>query len=540
MSYSNFLTNHPLDARAFRKRPSPPPACRPSLVVGIVLGIVFVAALTMLSLPKAQGALAPPDPVVIVKTDKGGSGSGVIISPSGKVLTAEHVVGDGAVQNVIYRGQTYSAQGIHAPEKNGLDEAYLIQFEPPQKPVPYWPVAKEMPRVGDVVCSHGYPWSSYYAMKLGQVTSIKDGMIDVNFWVIEGNSGGPLCNLKGEVIGLASTRGALPGTLPPELIEPRSTWIGLPTIHAALKGNPVERAARTKLYVFTSPHCAPCEQFKQDQRGPLGLMLETRGYDVEFVTRMAMGWDKPKIVRECEQATRQKVGSLPTFWRQTGTITQVNYTTPERLLRYCLPTESGPYRQTPTSIEDLFPPPAPPSQPNPETSEPDPEIDWTAVKIVVLRTNPELKGAARAALKGIQEQLGAPIRRRLAELTDGRADVQLVHGQTKPARFAAVEAAVGKPVDRVLVVALVRKSQDVSYIRGKLIEKLTGALGGYLDGKPIEVITERLHPADFAAVEAALVVPEDESAFDDAPWWLAGVLSVLSLVVGYLGSRWKR
>lgn len=541
MSYSDFLNKHPLDSHAFRKRrPEIPALCKPSLVVGVVVCIFFMAALAVLSLP-AHGAVSPPDPVVMVQTVNGGRGSGVIISPDGKVLTAEHVLGGEQVQSVVYRGRKIPAKGLFAPEKNGVDEAVLLQFDAGQ-PVPFWPVADQMPNVGDVVCSHGYPWSTYYAMNLGQVTAIKDGMIIVNFWVIEGNSGGPLCNAKGEVIGLASTRGPLPGDLPPEILQPRSTWVGLPSIQAALKREPAKRSTATKLYAFTSPTCAPCQQFKQDYKGALGLMLQTRGYRVEFVTRTIAGWDHPKIVRKCEQVTGQRVASLPTFWREHATTAQVNYTTPERLLSYCIPPMPEPYRQTPTGIGELFPP----EQPN--AAEPDPapvpepatEIDWSAVKIVVLRTNPELSGAAKAALKEFQDQAGAPIRRRIAELTNGLADVQLVHKQVRPTRFAAVEAAVGKPVERLLVVALVKQSPDAGFVRGLVVEKLTAALGSYLEGKPIEVISERLHPTDFAAVNAALLIPEDDTAISDAPWWMAGLLSVISLAVGYLASRLKK
>lgn len=538
MNYPDFVKLHPLDSREFPRRRPQPPLSRPTLVVGVVLAVTFLAALTMLSLPKADGAV-PPDPVVLVKTTNG-AGSGVIVSPDGKVLTAEHVIAGDTVEGVVYRGKTLPAKAVFRAKKNGIDEACLLQVEP-ANPLPFWPVANTMPKIGEVVCSHGYPWSTYYAMNIGQVTSINDGMITVNFWAIEGNSGGPLCNQKGEVIGLASTRGALPGSLPPQLIEPRSTWIGVPSLQAALRQQPQKVAVSKKLYAFTSPSCAPCQRFKHDRSGALGLMLETRGYQVELVTRTVTGWDKPSIVRRCEQLTRKPIGSLPTFWIDNSNAVQVDYTTPERLLEYCQPAMPGPY-QTPTGIADLFPPPT--TEPHidlpPPTTDLDPEIDWSAVKIVVLRTNPELGGAAKAALKGLQEQLGAPIRRRIAELTDGRADVQLVHGQTKPARFAAVEAAVGKPVDRLLVVALVKQSEDVSYIRGKLIEKLTGALGGYLEGKPIEVISERVHPADFAAINQALLVAEGENDFDEAPWWLAGVLSVISMLVGYLGSRLKR
>lgn len=537
MSYSDFLTNHPLDCHAFqsRRRRPEPVLCRPGVVVGVVLGIVFVAAIAVL---KAEGATAPPNPVVLVETDNGGRGSGVIVSPDGKVLTAEHVIGNDQVQSVIYRGRKFPAKGLYAPVRNGRDEAYLLQFDAGSA-VPFWPVAKAPPKVGDVVCSHGYPWATAYTMNLGQVTRLQDGLIDVNFWVIEGNSGGPLCNIQGEVIGLASTRGPLPGSslLPNETLTPKSSWVGLPSIRAALAGKRPQGSNAVKLYVFTSPTCAACQRFKQDQKGPLGIMLETRGYDVEFVTHDGTGWDKPDIVRQCERTTRRRVAGLPTFWRAGAPTSQLNYTTADRLLDYCTPPVPEPYRQTPTGIGELFPPEP---KAHPAGPEPEPSIDWTAVKIVVLRSNPELSGAAKAALKGFQDQLGAPIRRRVAELTDGRADVQLVHEQLKPTRFAAVEAAVGKPVDRLLVVALVQKSQDSGYIRGKLIERLTEALGGYLEGKPIEVITERVHPVDFAAVNQALLVPEEDTDPSDAPWWLAGVLSVVSLVVGFLGSKLRR
>jgi serine protease Do len=157
----------------------------------------------MESLPKAREAT--------VCIDLGeGSGSGVIVSPEGLVLTAAHVsTGVGKDVTVIMEdGRKLKAETL------GLDastDAAMVKILE-EGPFPYAEVDRdEITRLGDWVFSLGHSGGFDEArgsvVRLGRLVRIAQNTIQSDCILIGGDSGGPLFDLSGRVIGIHSRVG---------------------------------------------------------------------------------------------------------------------------------------------------------------------------------------------------------------------------------------------------------------------------------------------------------------------------------------------
>ncbi len=149
--------------------------------------------------------------------DAGGLGSGVIVDPSGYVLTNEHVIsGADRIQVVISGGKarerTYAAR--LAASDHRLDLAVMKIEGRDGETFPYLKFADKPAQVGDWGIAVGYPFGFKQTMTSGIVSSLDVSMriqgrryatlLQTDAAINEGNSGGPLLNLKGEIIGINS------------------------------------------------------------------------------------------------------------------------------------------------------------------------------------------------------------------------------------------------------------------------------------------------------------------------------------------------
>lgn len=136
-------------------------------------------------------------------------GSGVIISEDGYILTNNHVIKDANIIKVKLYGSKdeYDAKVVGKDPK--IDIA-LLKIDA-KKPLPYVPLGdSDAIEVGDWVIAIGNPFGLSHTVTKGIVSAkgrvIGSGPYDdfiqtdapINF----GNSGGPLFNLKGEIIGI--------------------------------------------------------------------------------------------------------------------------------------------------------------------------------------------------------------------------------------------------------------------------------------------------------------------------------------------------
>lgn len=148
------------------------------------------------------------------------SGSGVIVSPTGELLTNWHVVDKATeIRCLLSSGQAYTATLIGSDKDTDLA---LLQLDLPAgtTEVPY-AVLGDSARLeeGDFVMAMGAPWGMSRSVSIGIISCTRRYLPDnseYSLWlqtdcaISPGNSGGPLVNTEGEVIGVNS-RGAMMG-----------------------------------------------------------------------------------------------------------------------------------------------------------------------------------------------------------------------------------------------------------------------------------------------------------------------------------------
>jgi serine protease Do len=137
-----------------------------------------------------------------------GAGTGFIINPEGYILTNHHVI-DGADRLMVRLtdGRTLHAQPIGSDPDTDIA---LVKVESP-RPLPYATLGdSDQLRVGEWVVAIGNPLAYEHTVTVGVVSYIGRKLFDtsldhyiqtdaaINF----GNSGGPLINARGEVIGI--------------------------------------------------------------------------------------------------------------------------------------------------------------------------------------------------------------------------------------------------------------------------------------------------------------------------------------------------
>jgi serine protease Do len=138
-----------------------------------------------------------------------GLGSGVIVSPDGYILTANHVV-SGAEEIMVGLGtelRKYKAKKIGTDP--GTDVA-LLKIE--EKNLPAITFAdSDKARAGDIVLAVGNPFGLRQTVTMGIISAIGRGGVGIvdyeNFIQTDaainmGNSGGALVNIKGQLLGI--------------------------------------------------------------------------------------------------------------------------------------------------------------------------------------------------------------------------------------------------------------------------------------------------------------------------------------------------
>ncbi|HEV2602232.1 MAG TPA: DegQ family serine endoprotease [Microvirga sp.] len=197
-------------------------------------------------------------------------GSGFVVDPSGIVITNNHVIGDANDISVIFSdGTRLKAEVVGKDSK--VDLAVLrVKSDKPLKFVPFGD--SEILRPGDWVMAIGNPFGLGGSVTAGIVSARGrqiesgpyDNYIQTDASINKGNSGGPLFNMKGEVIGINTA-----------ILSPTGGSVGIGFAVPASTAVPIIDQLR---------------QFGETRRGWLGVRIQ----GVDDATAEALGLGTPR------------------------------------------------------------------------------------------------------------------------------------------------------------------------------------------------------------------------------------------------------
>ncbi len=194
------LTDKELNQRIFQAMASatPPPALSARVYQAVQPSLVQI-----------ETKILSPD-----GKEEGGRGAGVIIDENAQVLSSLHVVQSAFEIEILFMDGTRSeAQVVTSQPENDI-----VLLKPLQMPAQFLPAVMGNPNslnVGDEVFALGSPFGLTASETSGIVSGLNrvyhpnknvnlDGMIQFDAAVNPGNSGGPLVNRYGEVVGIVT------------------------------------------------------------------------------------------------------------------------------------------------------------------------------------------------------------------------------------------------------------------------------------------------------------------------------------------------
>ena len=167
----------------------------------------------------AQVANAMADSVVTISSEVSddlgsgeATGTGVVLTADGEILTNSHVVEGATTVKVRFAGETEPREATILASDPGNDLALLKIDATGLKPALFAQVGSV--RVGDAVVAIGYALDldGGPSVTSGIVSALKrtiitdsgalNGLIQTDAPISSGNSGGPLVNMRGEVVGI--------------------------------------------------------------------------------------------------------------------------------------------------------------------------------------------------------------------------------------------------------------------------------------------------------------------------------------------------
>ena len=161
------------------------------------------------ALPKARAAT-----VCLELGPQKGSGSGVIVSPDGLILTAAHVSGgvNQTIEAVMEDGTRHKVRTLGLISDTDAAMAQIVG----DGPFPYVEVERENTTLlGDWVMSlghsGGFDQERGVVVRLGRLVRVAQRTWQTDGTLIGGDSGGPLFDLNGQLIGIHSRVGKVKG-----------------------------------------------------------------------------------------------------------------------------------------------------------------------------------------------------------------------------------------------------------------------------------------------------------------------------------------
>lgn len=176
---------------------TPPPAFSAQVYQAIWPSLVFIEV-------QSPGPNGQPEE---------GFGSGVVVDAAGVILTSLHVINNATSLKITFADGTESGATVLTtqPEK---DIAVLGATQLPAVLVPAVLGNPNAMRVGDEVFAVGNPFGLYSSLSAGVISGFDrtfaptadterlEGLIQIDAAVNPGNSGGPLLNRAGHVVGI--------------------------------------------------------------------------------------------------------------------------------------------------------------------------------------------------------------------------------------------------------------------------------------------------------------------------------------------------
>ena len=180
---------------------------------------------------------------VLIQSGGRGSGSGVIWSSDGSVVTNAHVVPASRVVVQLWDGREFEA-AIRSRDPRG--DLALLHIDAANLPAAS-PADSSLVRPGELAIAIGNPMGFVGALATGVIHAVgqlrglgRRTWVQADVRLAPGNSGGPLADAHGHVIGINTmVAGGLALAIPSNAVRdflsagPRNRWLGV-TVHPAL------------------------------------------------------------------------------------------------------------------------------------------------------------------------------------------------------------------------------------------------------------------------------------------------------------------
>ena len=177
---------------------------------------------------------------VLIEAGGRGSGSGVIWSNHGTIVTNAHVARGSEVGVQLWDGRQFQATVTQRDPRRDLA---ALRIEAHSLPAA-WPADSSQLRPGELAIAIGNPLGFVGALATGVVQAVGplrglggQTWVQASVRLAPGNSGGPLADARGQVIGINTmVAGRLALAIPSNEVRgflaagPRSAWLGV-TVH---------------------------------------------------------------------------------------------------------------------------------------------------------------------------------------------------------------------------------------------------------------------------------------------------------------------
>ncbi len=249
------------------------------------------------------------------------SGSGVIISPEGHVLTNWHVIEKATSVRCLLSDGRHARATVLGSDKDTDLAVIKLQMEEDTSDLPFATLGDSTKlREGDFVMTMGAPWGLDRSVAIGIISSTSrylEGISEYSLWlqtdaaINPGNSGGPLVNTDGEIIGI-NTRGAS-GTA-----DGLGFSIPTPTIKIVI---PQLIDAGHVTWSWTGLQLQALSDFNRDIYFPFEKGVIVAETDIDSPARESGLKARDRILRIAGQSvSAQRVNDLPAIRRHLGTL----------------------------------------------------------------------------------------------------------------------------------------------------------------------------------------------------------------------------